>query len=300
MALEVTEDTAAQIVDYPDGSAPASATAAYFNHEGVEKSTPAVTVDAIGTGGAAVVATVQSQTQFTVVNATGITAGRRYWLEDLNAGWSAAVLVSEIDGTSVTLESPPPGVLTATNSKLKGLRLSVTLSASTDTAERGLNNRVEWAVLGADGITRRYRTIVDVVKTPWPDSVSPQAAARFLAMSFPGYATGLDAGHYAELARRASQRVRNILRADGNYPHMVGDRGVFEAAGLAALRLECATGDALIPAGFDPSQYLIDQEHVLRRLIAEAVANNWIDRNDDGAVDAGEVSPMYTMRVVRR
>jgi len=300
VALEVTENTAAQVVDYPDTAAPASATATFYNAQGVATSTPAVTVDAIGTGGAAVVQSVQSQTQFHVVNATGITAGRRYWLANDDAGWGAAVLVSEVDGVVITLESPPPGVLTNADSKLVGLRLSVTLSATTDTADRGLNNRVEWAVTGTDGVVRHYRTIVDVVKTPWPDSVTPQAAARFLAMSFPGYATGLDAGHYAELARRSSQRVRNILRSDGNYPHMVGDRSVFEAAGLAALRLECATADALIPAGFDPSQYLIDQEHVLRRLIAEAVANNWIDRNDDGEVEAGEVAPMFTMRVVRR
>tara|TARA_R110000824_G_C15078950_1_gene664199 strand:+ start:97 stop:999 length:903 start_codon:yes stop_codon:yes gene_type:complete len=300
MALEVTENTAAQVTQYPDVSAPVSGTATFHNAQGVADSTPAVTVDVIGTGGAAVVQSVQSQTQLHVVDATGITAGRQYWLANDDAGWGAAVLVSEVDGVSITLESPPPGVLTNADSKLVGLRLSVTLSASTDTNDRGLNNRVEWVVLGVDGVTRHYRTIVDVVKTPWPDSVAPQAAARFLAMSFPGYATGLDAGHYVELARRASQRVRNILRADGNYPHMVGDRSVFESAGLAALRLECATADALIPAGFDPSQYLSDQEQVLRRLLAEAVANNWIDRNDDGQVDAGEVSPMFTMRVVRR
>lgn len=300
MALEVTENTAAKVEHYPTDAPPSSATATFYNAQGVETSTPTVTVDSIGAAGEAVIQSVQSQTSFHVVNATGIVAGRKYWLIDDQQGWSAAVLVSEINGTHVTLESPPPGALSNGDSKLVGLRLEVTLSASTDTNTRGLNNRVEWAVTGTDSVVRHYRTIVDVVKTPWPDSVSSDAAARFLAMSFPGYATGLDAGHYAELARRASQRVRNILRSDGNYPHMIGDRSVFEAAGLAALRLECATADALIPAGFDPSQYLIDQEQLLRRLIAEAVANNWIDRNDDGQVDPGEVSPMFTMRVVRR
>ena len=297
MAIEVTEDTAATVTAYPDSAAPTSATATFYNSKGDEQSTPAVTVDAIGAGGTSTVGTVASQTEFAVDNASGIEAGRRYWLTSAS-GWQAAVSVSEVSGLNVTLEHAPPGTI-ATGDTLKGLLLSVTLSATTDTNERGLNHRVEWVVTGSDSVVRRYRTIVDVVKTPWPDSVSADDAARYLSMAFPGYATGLDAGHYFELARRASQRVRNILRSDGNYPHMVGDRDVFESAGLAALRLECATSDALIPAGYEPTQYISDQEQTLRRLIAEAVANNWIDRDDDGAVEPGEVSPMFTIRVVR-
>ena len=303
MAIEVTEDTAATVTAYPDGAAPSSATATFYNSKGDEKSTPTVTVDAIGSGGVSTVSSVQSQTQFHVDDATGIVAGRKYWLSDNHNGWAAAVIVSEVSSSGgshvVKLVDPPPGELNNTDTTLRGLRMSVTLSATTDTNDRGLNNRVEWVVTGTDSVVRRYRTIVDVVKTPWPDSVTADAAARYLSMAFPGYATGLDAGHYFELARRASQRVRNILRSDGNYPHMVGDRDVFESAGLAALRLECATSEALIPAGYEPTQYINDQEQTLRRLIAEAVANNWIDRDDDGAVEPGEVSPMFTIRVVR-
>ena len=55
MALEVTENTAAQVTQYPDVSAPVSGTATFHNAQGVADSTPAVTVDVIGTGGAAVV-----------------------------------------------------------------------------------------------------------------------------------------------------------------------------------------------------------------------------------------------------
>lgn len=297
MATEVTEDTAATVIEYPDAAAPSSATATFYTATGTAKGTPTVTIDTIGSGGTSTLGTVTSQTAFVVDDATSITAGRQYWLTS-GDGWSAAVSVSQVDGVNITLEHAPPGVI-ALGDTMVGLRLSVSLT-TTDTKDRGLNNRVEWVVTGSDSVVRRYRSIVDVVKTPWGDAVSPDDAARYLAMAFPGYATGLDAGHYVELAKRASQRVRNILRADGNYPHMVGDRDVFGSAGLAALRLECATADALIPAGFDPSQYLNDQEQVLRRLIAEAVANNWIDRDDDGAVEPGEVSPMYTMRAVRQ
>jgi len=297
MAIEVTEDAAATVSEYPDTAAPVSATATFYGTSGTALATPTVTVDAIGDAGTATVATVTSQTAMTVDNATGMTPGVRYWLTSAS-GWAASVGVSEVSGTTITLEHPPPGTL-AVGDTLVGQRVSAPLTAA-DTADRGLNHRVEWSVTDGDGTVRRYRTIVDVVKTPWPDAVSGDDAARYLALAFPGYATGLDSGHYFELARRASQRVRNILRADGNYPHMVGDRSVFESAGLAALRLECATSDALVPAGYDPTAYQHDQEQTLRRLIAEAVANNWIDRDDDGAVDAGEVAPMYTMRVVRR
>ena len=302
MAIEVTEDTAAAVTAYPDSAAPVSATATFYNDQGGEKSTPTVTVDSIGSGGVATISSVQSQTQCHVDDATGIVAGRKYWLTDNANGWAGVVIVSEISTTGgsnvLKFVNPPPGTLNSSDSTLRGLRLSVTLTTA-DTSDRGLNYRVEWAVTGADSVVRRYRTIVDVVKTPWPNAVTSDDAARYLSMAFPGYATSLDAGHFYELARRASQRVRNILRSDGNYPHMVGDRDVFESAGLAALRLECATSEALIPAGYEPTQYIHDQEQTLRRLIAEAVANNWIDRDDDGAVDPGEVAPMFTIRVVR-
>jgi len=297
MAIEVTEDAATTVSDYPDRAAPTSATATFYGADGTSKATPTVTIDAIGSAGTVTVSAVTSQTVLTVDTAAGIAAGVEYWLTSAS-GWAAAVGISEVDGTTITLEHPPPGTL-AVGDTLVGLRMTVTLTAA-DLSDRGLNHRVEWVVTDSLGTVRRYRTIVDVVKTPWPDAVTADDAARYLSLAFPGYATGLDAGHYFELARRASQRVRNILRADGNYPHMVGDRAVFGSAGLAALRLECATSDALVPAGYDPTAYQHDQEQVLRRLIAEGVANNWIDRDDDGAVDAGEVAPMYTMRVVRR
>ena len=140
MATEVTEDTAATVTTYPDGAAPSGATATFYNWGGTAASTPTVTVDSIGSGGTSTVGVVTSQTAFAVNDATGITAGRMYWLTSAD-GWEAAVMVSQISGLNVILEHAPPGVI-ANGDTIKGLRLSVTLSATTDTKDRGLNNRV--------------------------------------------------------------------------------------------------------------------------------------------------------------
>ena len=297
MAVELVEDTAGAVELYPATSRPVSATAKFYDPHNTLVESPTVTVDTIGSGGTATIASVSSdQTTLTVDDATGITAGRWYWLDSAN-GWGASVLVSKVSGTTITLESIAPGTVAASDT-LKGARCTATIAAaSLDT--RDMNYRVEWTVTGADGTARKYQTIVHCVRMQFHDPCTAEDAARYVSLSFPGYATSVDAGHWAEMAKRASQRVRRLLRASGNYPHLIGDQEDFQDAGLCALRLELAITDGLTPAGHEPAVYVDDQEKALSRTIQETLASQWVDRDDDGAEDPDDVRGLYVIRAVR-
>ena len=273
-----------------------SATLSFRAPAGGEKAAPSVTLASVGSGGFATVATVTSQTAIIVDNATGLTAGARVWMETTD-GWKGAVLVSEATGTSLTLDSSPPGTVT-TATKLYGLKLSATVPASA-TGTRDLHYRLDWAITDADGTVQKRRQMAHVVAMPFRDPMTSDEAARYVAASFPGYAAGQDAGYFMELARRASSRVRRLLQSEGTYPHLIGDPATFGDAGLVALRLELAISDGLVPAGYDPSTYSSDQERALKRAIAEALGSIWVDRDDDLSVDEDDVRPLFTIRAVR-
>jgi hypothetical protein len=296
MAVELVQDAAGAIELYPDTSRPASATGAFYNPAGTLEESPTVTVDTIGDGGTATISSVTSQTVLVVDVATKIVPGRWYWL-DSTTGWSAPVLVSKIAGTTITLEAPPPGTV-ATSDTLRGLRCTATIAAAS-LDDRDMNYRMEWTVTGADGAARKYQTIVHCVRMQFRDPCTAEDAARYVSFSFPGYAASVDAGHWVEVAKRASNRVRRMLRASGNYPHLVGEQEDFMDAGLCALRAELAMNDGLTPPGHDPSVYVEDQERALTTVVQEALASQWIDRDDDGAEGPDDVRGMYVIRAVR-
>ena len=213
-------------------------------------------------------------------------------------GWKGPVIVSETPtSTGVTLDSSPPGTIT-TATKLYPLKLSATIPSSA-TGTRDLHYRLDWSITDADGTVQKRRQMAHVVAMPFRDPMTSDEAARYVAASFPGYAAGQDAGYFTELARRASSRVKRLLASEGTYPHLIGDHDTFVDAGLVALRLELAMSDGLVPAGYDPSTYSSDQERALKRAIGEALGSNWVDRDDDQAVDEDDVRPMFTIRAVR-
>lgn len=298
MALELIQDTAAPVEFTPTDlpSRPASATLSFRAPGGGEKATPSVTVSVVGAGGFASVATVTSQTVIVVDNATGLSAGSRAWMETAD-GWTGAVLVSEVTSTTVTLEAAPPGTIT-TAAKIYGLTLTATIPSAA-TATRDAHYRLDWTITDNAGATHKRRQMAHVCAMSFRAALTDDEAARYMAATFPGFAVGLDAGHFRELARRASSRVRRLLQATGNFPHLVGDQDTFVDAGLVALRLELAQGDGLVPAGYDPSTYVSDQERALRKAVTEAVASNWVDRDDDGSVGPDDVRSMFTLRAVR-
>lgn len=292
MAVELLEDAAATVEFYPSVK-PASATLTLRKPGGSSVATPVVTVDTYSQS----VSSVTDQTTLVVASASGLAVGRSYWwTSGTSGGHGGPVRVSEIDGTAVTLESPPPGVL-ASGDTLTGLRCTAPLTA-THTATRGLHYRLEWTVTDAAGATHDYRQAAHVVRVRFHEPISAAEVARYVSRMHPGAAVSADHGYYAELADRASTRVRRRLEASGRYPHLVGEPDALRDAGLVSLRLELSM-EGLIPAGMDPQTYADAQEKELDRQVELAVAGLWHDSDDDGAVDVRETQHRGSIGLVR-
>ena len=252
-----------------------------------------VAVASIGSGGVSSVSAVTNQTQITVDDATGITSGAFLWMET-GDGWAGAIRISEITGTSLTLESRPPGTVDVA-AKIYGLTSTVSAS-KTDTRDQ--NYRIDYTITSVDASVAHRRQMVNVVAMSFADPVTSAEVSRYAAANFPGVSTQKDAGWYRGIAERASDRIRQKLVAAGNYPHRVGDQSVFKSSGMVAMRIELAH-EGLIVAGFDPESYINAQESRLGTQIRESIANTWIDRNDDDAVGVDEVRGFYSFRAKR-
>lgn len=296
MAEELLEDQAASLTLVPIGlgARPASATVE-FRKPG---STAAAQSGSATIGGwSTTVAVLSNQTQFTVASAANLAQGLRVWIV-ASDGWQGPALISEIDGTSVTLESALPGTL-ATSDTIYPYEMTFSLSAAT-TATRDLNYKALWSVTDADGVVTIHQQIYHVVRTQFYPAVTSAQAARYLTKQYPGVAAQFTAGHYEEIAKRASDRVRSRIQGAGAYPHLVGDPSHFQVdCGIHSLRLECAR-EGLFPPGFDPSDYINDQERALERSIHDSLrAMQWIDSDDSGTVGAGEVKSTFAIPASR-
>ena len=307
MAIELLEDQAVTIKLLPDmlEERPASATVKFQKPSETDSTALASGSATLGSWSTAVTGTPSSQTDFSVSSVANISAGDTVWLETTD-GWKGSVLVSEVtsDG-AVTLEAPPPGTVTA-GASIYAFELTFDLTAA-HTADRDLNYKAVWTVTEHDpsgagqGAKKVFQQIYHVVRTQFTDAVTAQEASRYVALQYPGYAASVDAGHYEEIAKRASDRVRMRVQGAGAYCHLVGDPSQFRLdAGIHSLRIELAR-DGLVPPGYDPSQYLSDQERALSRSIGDALrALQWYDADDSGTVQTAEVKKTYTIRAVRK
>lgn len=296
MALELLQDQSASVGFYPTSlaSRPSSATLSFKSPGGTEKAAPSVTVAAVS----ATVSSVASQVTFDVSSATGMTAGGMMWMT-CDDGWQGPVTIAEITSSTITLDAAPPGTVD-TSTTLHGLGLSATIpSSATETRDRFY--QLQWTITSADGTVSLQHQIAHVVRMQFGDPVTDAEAKRYVAANWPGLAGAKDAGFYRGVAYRANQRIRNLIQASGDFPHMVGDPDLFKSsgAGLAALRLELANL-ALVPGDFEPGDYVASTERDLKRSIREAMANAYVDRDDTGSVTANDVLGMWTLRAVRR
>ena len=297
-ALELVEDKAGGVVYFPTSlsSRPSSATLDFKDPGGTSKETPSVTVTAVGSGGTAGVSSVTSQTVIVVDDATGLSPGQPAWIETAD-GWKGPAVIDELEGTTVTLESAPPGTLT-TAAVLYGLGLSATLSAAA-TADRDKFYRLEWTITSADASVTVYREVAHVVRTQFADPIDPGGAEvkRYVAANWPGLAAGKTAGWFRSIARRANNRVRTLIQATGDFPYLVGSPAVFQdsGTGLAAVRIELAHQN-LVPGDYEVASYVELTTSELLRSVREALANTYVDRGDTDDVDAGDVRQLSIIR----
>ena len=288
-ALELIEDRAAPVSFYPTSlaSRPTSATLAFKSPGGTTKEAPTVTLTAVGAAGSAGVSSVTSQVVVVVDNATGFTPGASVWLETAD-GWKGPVMVDEVESTTITLESAPPGTLT-TAATFYGLGLSATIStAGTVTREKWY--RLEWTITSSDSTVAVVREVAHVVRTQFADPVNATEVKRYVAANWPGLAAGKTAGWFRTIATRANNRVRTLIQASGDFPDLVGSPSVFvdSGAGLAAVRIELAHQN-LVPGDYEVASYVELTTGELLRAVREALANTYVDRGDTDSVVSGDV-----------
>ncbi len=281
-------------VSYVPTVRPASAELVLVDDSGAEVASPAVTVDAIGAGGTATIASLTNQATFEVDDATNIRPGQRLWLQP-QSGSGSVVKVSTVSGTTVTVDGAPAATVLEGDT-LHGATLRATVSASA-LGMRGLHWSLRWTITDADGRVTVEQETAHVVRQRFRDACTPDEVSRYVGQLFPGMTRGRDAGWYADLAERASDRVRRLLQAKGCYPHLAGDPLAFREAGRLALLAELALQGQRAP-GYQ-GVALEDIDKAARRAVYEAADGlQWHDRNDDGAVQASEVAKPVA-RVVR-
>lgn len=290
-ALELVEDRTAPVVYFPTSlsSRPSSAVLTFKEPGGGTKETPTVTVSTIGSGGFASVSTVTSQVVIIVDDATGFVPGEPVWIETAD-GWKGSAIVDEVESTTITLESAPPGTLT-TAAKVYGLGLTATLSTAA-TATREKFYRLEWAITSADATVSVFREVAHVVRTQFADPIDPSGTEvkRYVAANWPGMAASKTAGWFRGIARRANNRVRTLIQSNGDFPYLIGSADVFvdSGAGLSAVRIELAH-ENLVPGDYEIATYVQLTNGELLRAVREALANTYVDRGDTDSVVAGDV-----------
>ncbi len=286
-ALELVEDRAAPVTYYPTSlsSRPSSATLVFKEPGGGTKESPTVTVSAVS----ATVAAVTDQMTMIVSSVTGMDPGSSVWLETSD-GWGGPVVIDEVSGSTITLESAPPGTVN-TAAVFYGLGLAATLTSAA-TAERDKFYRLEWTITSADATVSVFREVAHVVRTQFADPVDPSGTEvkRYVAANWPGMAQSKTAGWFRGIAKRANNRVRTLIQANGDFPYLIGSTDVFvdSGAGLSAVRIELAHQN-LVPGDYEIATYVELTTGELLRAVREAMANTYVDRGDTDSVVPGDV-----------
>ena len=234
-----------------------------------------------------------------VVNGySDMVVGKSYLWEDSD-GWTQAIKVANLPGSDVVeLESPLIGDGTPAIN-IRCLDFEFTVSAA-NAADRAMNYRCEWLADPSSGDSVKHQTLFHVVRTQFEDAVTPGEAYRYAESNMAGAVLSWDPGRSAELASRASEKVRREIQASGAYPHLIGESGAFKTAGLYALKLELAML-GFVPPGFDPGVYATTVQESLKSEIRQTMSGlTWLDADDDAIVDADEGVGPYTMKLRRQ
>ena len=286
MSRDLLEDSAATLTLSPRvGARPVSASVKWYKPDSsTEVSSGAASL--AFSGAKTVTGTPTTQSEFSVDDAANLEVGSEYWMETAD-GWAGRVRISELTGNALTLETAPPGTVDD-SATLRALAFSYDLTAS-DTENRDTHYRAEWTVVTSSS-TEKFNTIHNVVRMQFEPSIDSTDVKRYLDRTFPAVSASEDAGFFSEYARRANERVRLAVQEAGAFCHAIGDASIFRvAAGLSALRLELCL-DGYVNAGYDPIELLREYEKAFKRDIRSALSGlQWIDGDDDGVVDVGEV-----------
>ena len=279
MDVLLPEDVSTAVEYYPPRR-PTSATVRFLTSSGTSLLAPSATVD---TAAATIATVTDSETITVTVSAGSFVAGRYYWWVSAD-GQESRVLLSQKDGTTLTLEWPATRSLPEVNDTLKGARISATIT-STATATRAENYLIEWTTTHADSTTWIERQVAHVVRSMGRPAVDAGFAKSCVSTWWPELTRSRGFGFFSDLARRSSDRVWRRLRRTGRFLHLLWDASDFEAAGRVALQLELAH-DGYIPGGvIDRGSYIDSLEATLNREVEDVVSSRPYDEDDSGSID---------------
>lgn len=215
-----------------------------------------------------------------------------------SAQWGAVrVRVESIDDDTLTFTHALP-FDSAAGDTIHGLQVSYSLS-STYTGTRGRNWQTVWAITDDEAGVHKLGEAVHIVRMRFPDAVSAQSVAIYIAQVFNSLVGDWGPSDYLDVAAEASDEVRRLLQKDGRFPDLFGDPATFRAAGRTALKRALAER-LLVPNAETSVEDYRDRLYAeLCRQIAEGITDvsNPHDADDDGAVSVREVGPRSILGV---
>ena len=239
-----------------------------------------------------------------VASATGITAGRRY-LIDNGENEPEWVDVKSVSGTTVTLHRAVAYAYESGDTFV-GTRVTCAVTAAA-AANRGEGNECRWTFV-VGGVTYKPISRWDVVRHMWPPEGQIVATWEFLE-----YADGLvheeledeesEGLDFSRELKSADNRVRRTLLARGTHHDRYRDSSEFKDAICERALLTWAEKGVNIPATYqdDPETWLEIRKAAFQSVLVDAMnTSRDYDADESGVVTEAERKQLIgTTRMVR-
>jgi len=253
--------------------------------------TPTPTIDTTST----VVASYASASESIIKLASVASVARGVVYIVTSSQWGDALVeVSSVDPATalVTLVEPLPGIPDAGDA-FRGSEVWMSVAAIT---ERALGYR---AIVRGGGEGQEETARFDVVYQPLSEIITARDVRRHVATAWPNHPFLRDEERLADIALRASDRVRARLREADRYPDRYFDASdLSESSDMAMLLVLAESG--LVPGNVDPTEYRRGLVFDLRDAIGGVIQSNIpYDANADDALDEDEAAGIWSGRLYR-
>ncbi len=275
MASDIQQSAAGSFTFTP-GDLWSGATSKVFSPAGALLESPTPALSSVNT-------TVVSSTArdvFVITSAAGVARGEVYRITD--ASWGDAFAeVSSVDGTTITLTAPLPGIPDA-GSAVRGITQTVAIT-SASTGTRGIGFRV---LLRHSGL--EMGQMFNVVRHPFNNPLSARTVRAYVSQWWPSDPILESEEALSNIAERAGQMLRGRLMTIGMYPHSYVDAESFVEPARVCMRSVLADENR-IPGGSDPIEYHRSLQFDLRDLIA-SIKHSLQPRDDDDDDDTTDTN----------
>lgn len=231
---------------------------------------------------ATTVASASDESHLVVVSATGITRGVTLRVTDGTQWGEADAVVSNANGTAITLVHPLPGT-PAAGASVRVLDVDVALT-STHTAELGLAY-----LLDVSSGDESVREVINVVAHPYAGPLSARVVREYVSQHYPGETRVRGEQWAAEVAAAGNRAIRGRLLETHLYTSQYWDPDALVEVGWLALQRELYKRGLRMP-GSDPVEWMRSVNFELRdRMDGLTKSATPIDKDHDGELDEDEV-----------